>query len=147
MFCLSKGLSAPVGSLICGSREVVDEARFARKLLGGGMRQSGHLAAAGLVALATGIDRLAEDHANAKRLAKGLADLPGCKVVFDVETNMVMVDVAKPLGVPGFIAKAAAAGVKCGARVEDDLVRFVTHRNVTRADVDEALERLGAVLA
>jgi len=144
MFCLSKGLSAPVGSLICGSEEFVAEAHFARKLLGGGMRQSGHLAAAGLLGLRTGIDRLADDHANAKRLAKGLADLPGCKVAYKVETNMVMLDVAKPLGVNGFIARAKAAGVLCGARVDDDLVRFVTHRNVSRADVDEALERLSA---
>lgn len=144
MFCLSKGLSAPVGSLVCGSAEFVAEAHFARKLLGGGMRQSGHLAAAGLVALRTGIDRLADDHANAKRLAKGLADLPGCAVAYPVATNMVMLQVAKPLGVNGFIAKAREAGVLCGARVDDDVVRFVTHRNVSRADVDAALERLSS---
>lgn len=146
MFCLSKGLSAPVGSMICGSEEFVEEARYVRKLLGGGMRQSGHLAAAGLVALDTGIDRLADDHANAKLLAKGLAHLPGCKVAFPVATNMVMVQVAKPLGVPGFIAKARKAGVLCGARVEDDLVRFVTHRNVSSKDVKLALERLEEML-
>ena len=146
MFCLSKGLSAPVGSMICGSEEFVEEARYVRKLLGGGMRQSGHLAAAGLVALDTGIDRLADDHANAKLLAKGLADLPGCKVAFPVETNMVMVHVAKPLGVTGFIAKARKAGVLCGARVEDDLVRFVTHRNVSSKDVKLALERIEDML-
>ena len=147
MFCLSKGLSAPVGSLICGSEEFVEEARFARKLLGGGMRQDGHLAAAGLVALDTGIARLAEDHANAKRLAEGLARLPGCTIPMPVETNMVMVAVAKPLGVAGFIKKAKAAGVLCGARVEDDLVRFVTHRNVSSKDVKLALERLEEMLA
>jgi threonine aldolase len=146
MYCLSKGLSAPVGSLLCGSQEFIAEAAFARKLLGGGMRQSGHLAAAGLVALDSGIERLAEDHANAKRLAKGLAGLPGCTVTMPVETNMVMVDVAKPGSVKDFIAKAAKAGVLSGARVDDDLVRFVTHRNTTTADVGEALERLTAIL-
>ena len=147
MFCLSKGLSAPVGSLICGSEEFVDEARFARKLLGGGMRQSGHLAAAGLVALATGIDRLRDDHANAKALANGLARLPGCKVAYPVETNMVMLEVEPRTGVKGFIAKAAEVGVKCGARVEDDLVRFVTHRNVSAADVKDAVGRVAVALA
>ena len=147
MFCLSKGLSAPVGSLVCGSREFIDEAAFARKLFGGGMRQSGHLAAAGLVAFDTGIDRLAEDHANARLLAKGLADLPGCKVAYPVETNMVMLDVAAPIGVKGFVERAAKAGVLCGARVDDDVVRFVTHRNVTKADVAETLERLEGLFA
>jgi threonine aldolase len=146
MFCLSKGLSAPVGSLICGSEEFVEEAAFARKLLGGGMRQSGHLAAAGLVALKTGIDRLADDHANAAKLGKGLADLPGCRLAFPVATNMVMLEVAKPLGVKGLVAKAAKAGVLCGARVDDDVVRFVTHRNVATADVQETLERLETAL-
>ncbi len=148
MFCLSKGLSAPVGSLICGSTEFVEQAKFARKLFGGGMRQSGHLAAAGLVALQTGIDRLADDHANAKQLAKGLDGLAGCKVAYEVETNMVMLDVPRRLGgVKGVIAKARDVGVLCGARVEDDLVRFVTHRGVPKADVREALERLEDLLA
>ena len=145
MFCLSKGLSAPVGSLLCGSKEFVEQAKFARKLLGGGMRQSGHLAAAGLVALDSGIERLAEDHANARQLAKGLEGLGGCKVAYPVETNMVMLQVPRKLGgVTGFIAQAREAGVLCGARVETDLVRFVTHRNTSSADVGEALERLTA---
>lgn len=143
MFCVSKGLSAPVGSLLCGTREFIEEAKVVRKALGGGMRQSGHLAAAGLVALDTGIDRLADDHANAKLLAKGLATLPGVKVVGRVETNMVMVDVSRRKGKhAAFIAAAKQAGVLCGERGKDGIVRFVTHRNVSRADVGEALERL-----
>jgi threonine aldolase len=90
-FCLSKGLSAPVGSMVCGSSALVNEARRQRKLLGGGMRQAGVLAAAGIVALETMVDRLAEDHSNARKLAEGLAGLPG--IVLDpkrVETNLVI---------------------------------------------------------
>lgn len=90
-FCLSKGLAAPVGSLVCGTSQFIREARRNRKLLGGGMRQAGVLAAAGIVALETMVDRLAEDHANARRLAEGLAMLPG--VLLDPEqihTNIVI---------------------------------------------------------
>jgi threonine aldolase len=148
MFCVSKGLSAPVGSLLCGSRAFVEEAKTVRKALGGGMRQSGHLAAAGLVALDTGIERLADDHANAKRLAKGLADLPGVKTLGRVETNMVMVDVSGTKGGPaGFVAGTKKAGVLCGERGKDGIVRFVTHRNVSGEDVALALERLEDLLA
>jgi threonine aldolase len=148
MFCVSKGLSAPVGSLLCGSAAFIDEARTVRKVLGGGMRQSGHLAAAGLVALQTGIERLAEDHANARLLAKGLAGLPGVKVVGRVETNMVMVDISGRKGGPaGFIAAAKQAGVLCGERGKDGIVRFVTHRNVSTADCRAALERMAGLRA
>jgi threonine aldolase len=148
MFCLSKGLSAPVGSLVCGSRDFIAQAHAARKTLGGGMRQAGHLAAAGMVALDTCIDRLADDHANAKRLGKGLAELPG--VVVDpaaVETNMVMADVsATGRGSQEFCDDAAKVGVLCLNRDAGPVVRFVTHRNVLRADCDEALSRLEALL-
>jgi threonine aldolase len=148
MVCLSKGLAAPVGSLVTGSREFVHEARFVRKWLGGGMRQAGHLAAAGLVALDTGIARLADDPANAKRLAKGLAGLDGCRLISPVETNMVMLDVSGAGHDAGsFIAAARQAGVLLGARGTDPVVRFVTHRDVSKADCDEALDRLAALLA
>ncbi|MEA3202697.1 MAG: threonine aldolase [Thermoplasmata archaeon] len=149
MFCLSKGLSAPVGSLVCGSAQFVAQARFVRKVLGGGMRQAGHLAAAGIVALDTGIERLADDHANAKLLAKGLADLPGIAVDRKaVETNMVMADISGTrMDTPAFIAKCRAAGVRIGARGADPVVRFVTHRNVSAADCKLALERVAALLA
>jgi threonine aldolase len=93
-FCLSKGLSAPVGSVICGSRDFIAQARRYRKMLGGGMRQAGVLAAAGIVALEKMIDRLAEDHANARRLAEGLADIPGVTVDLDrVQTNLIFLNV------------------------------------------------------
>lgn len=145
MFCLSKGLGAPVGSLLCGSQEFIHHARHARKTLGGGMRQVGHLAAAGLVALRDGPKRLAEDHDNAKRLAEGLGGLTGCTVHYDaVETNMVMVDITRTgLSSDAFVAKAAKAGVLCLPRDSGPTVRFVTHLNVTREDVDEVVERLG----
>jgi threonine aldolase len=96
--------------------------------------------------LETGIDRLADDHANATLLGKGLANLPGVKVVGRIETNMVMVDVSARKGGPtGFIAAAKKAGVLCGERGKDGIVRFVTHRNVSKADVSEAIERLAAL--
>jgi threonine aldolase len=94
-FCLSKGLSAPVGSLLCGNKTFVDRARKYRKMLGGGMRQAGILAAAGIVALNTMIDRLAEDHTNAKRLYQGLASIRGIIPAQDnVPTNIVMFDIS-----------------------------------------------------
>lgn len=144
MFCLSKGLGAPVGSLVCGSKEFIHEARHARKILGGGMRQVGHLAAAGLVALRDGPKQIATDHANAKRLAEGLAGLKGCSVHLDaVETNMVMVDVSRTgISSDAFVAKAKAKGVLCLPRDSGPTVRFVTHLGVSREDVDEAVTRL-----
>src|SRR5213078_2571427 len=94
-FCLSKGLGAPVGSMIVGSRELVERCRSIRKMLGGGMRQAGVLAAAGLIALEESPKVLAEDHLNAKRLAEGLAGLPGIKIDPEkVVTNIVIFDVA-----------------------------------------------------
>ena len=88
--CLSKGLAAPVGSVICGSREFIARARRTRKMLGGGMRQAGIIAAAGIVALEEMIDRLAEDHANARRLAEGIAGIPGLATEPDrVRTNIL----------------------------------------------------------
>jgi len=149
MFCLSKGLSAPVGSLVCGNEEFIHEAHTARKILGGGMRQAGHMAAAGIVALDTGIDRLAEDHSNAKILAKGLAGLPGIKVdLKTVETNMVMADVAGTgMTAAEFLAAMTKVGVLGNFRDAGPTVRFVTHRNVSKADCKETLERLAKMLA
>ena len=147
MFCLSKGLSAPVGSLLCGSKQFIEQAHGARKVLGGGMRQAGHMAAAGIVALDTMVDRLAEDHANAKALAKGLADLPGVAVDLKaVETNMVMANVsATGMTSAQFIESAKAAGVLCLNRDAGPTVRFVTHRHITAAAVRDAIERLAAI--
>ena len=144
MFCLSKGLGAPVGSVLCGPRPFIEAAHAVRKTLGGGMRQAGHMAAAGLVAIEEGIPRLAEDHANARRLAEGLAQLPGVAVdLATVETNMVVADVSNT-GLTGaqYVAKARAAGVLCLTLDSGPRVRFVTHKDVGAADMDEAVRRL-----
>ena len=146
-FCLSKGLSAPVGSLVCGPAEFVRQARRQRKLLGGGMRQAGVLAAAGLVALETMVDRLADDHANARRLAEGLARLPG--IVLDperIQTNIVILDLAPGAATAAELAAALAArGVKVGV-TEPRQVRAVTHYGIEGSDIDYGLEAARAVL-
>jgi len=139
-FCLSKGLSAPVGSLFCGTQESVEKARKWRKMLGGGMRQAGVIAAAGIVAIQKMVSRLAEDHANARRLADGLARIPGFTVHPEkVQTNIVNFDF--PLATPDFQPQAETRGVKFLYRGERS-VRAVTHRMVSAVDIDEALERL-----
>lgn len=138
-FCLSKGLSAPVGSLVAGSRDFVERARKARKMLGGGMRQAGILAAAGIVALTKMVGRLKEDHDNARFLAEKLVGVPGLFIdMKTVQTNMVVVG-TRELGVDGpeFVAALRRRGVLCNADLPYR-VRLVTHREVSRADVEEA---------
>lgn len=148
MFCVSKGLSAPVGSLLVGDAAFIHEAHAARKILGGGMRQAGHLAAAGLVALDKMVDRLADDHANAKALAKGLAGLPGLQVDLKrTQTNMVLADVgATGHSSAEFIAAAKQAGILCLGRDAGPMVRFVTHRHITRDDIQDAVGRIAVLL-
>jgi threonine aldolase len=141
--CLSKGLGAPVGSVVSGDADCITEVRLWRKRLGGGMRQSGILAAAGLHALHTNIDRLADDHANAQVLAAHLRDAPGVTVVeVAVPTNMVMFDSPHPAD--EVIAAAAKEGVLIGAVAEHRL-RCVTHRDVDAASVQRAATTLRAV--
>jgi threonine aldolase len=144
-FCLSKGLSAPVGSLICGRREFNDRARHFRRMVGGGMRQSGVIAAAGIVALAEMVDRLADDHANARALAVGLATIPGVKIDTSlVQTNILFfktegidgAELAKRLRERGVLS----SGV--GGRI-----RFVTHYGIERPDIDYVLETTREVAA
>jgi threonine aldolase len=143
--CLSKGLSAPVGSLLCGSKSFVQRARKFRKMLGGGMRQAGVIAAAGIVALETMIDRMAEDHSNARRLAHGLAGIKGIKLAQeDIPTNIVMFDLSPELSVSEFLERLEKAGVKVGLR-DGRPFRAVTHRMVSTSDIDEALTRIEAV--
>jgi len=137
-FCISKGLSAPVGSLLCGSKDFVERARKFRKMLGGGMRQAGILAAAGIVALETMIDRLAVDHANARRLAAGLGGIKGIVSVNEPPSNIVMFDLAPEIPVGDFVAAVSAKGVKVGSRGAN-LFRAVTNRMVSAGDIDEAL--------
>jgi threonine aldolase len=143
-FCLSKGLSAPVGSLFCGTKEAVEKARKWRKMLGGGMRQAGIIAAAGIVAIEKMVDRLAEDHANARRLAEGLANIPGFSVnPGKVATNIVNFEF--PASVSDFVGKIGERGVKFLFRGGRS-VRAVTNRMVSAEDIDEALERINRLV-
>jgi threonine aldolase len=137
-FCLSKALGAPVGALLCGTRPFIDEARRVRKLLGGGMRQAGVLAAAGVYALTHNVERLAEDHRNAKTLAKALAGTRWASVdPADVQTNIVLFRTPR---VPAdrVVAALKERGVLCGA-MGSDAVRLVTHLDVSGGDVDEVV--------
>ncbi len=143
--CLSKGLSAPVGSLLCGSKDFVERARKFRKMLGGGMRQGGVIAAAGILALETMVDRLAEDHANARRLAQGLAGIEGITLAQDdIPTNIVMFHLSPELSVVEFVEGLERAEVKVGLH-DGRPFRAVTHRMVSPSDIDEALTRIEAV--
>jgi len=142
MFCLSKGLGAPVGSLLCGGEELIREARVVRKRMGGGMRQVGVLAAAGLVALEENVARLHEDHERARRLAGAIADLPILRVDLDaVETNMVMCEVVPPTTAEGLLEALGRRGVLAGT-MGPGRIRFVTHLNVDDAGIDRAVEGL-----
>jgi len=143
--CLSKGLSAPVGSLLSGPRDFVERARKFRKMLGGGMRQVGVIAAAGIVALETMVDRLAEDHANARRLAQGLANMKDITLAQDeIPTNIVMFHISPELSTEDFVRSLNRAGVKVGLR-DGRPFRAVTNRMVSSSDIDEALSRIEAV--
>ena len=135
-FCMSKGLAAPVGSVICGSKDFIDQARGIRKGLGGGMRQAGIIAAAGIVALETMVDRLQEDHTNARLLADGIADLPG--VVLDpetIKTNIIYFDLDDAaMESANFLTVLAAKGIQffdTGPR----RFRMVTHYGITAEDI------------
>ena len=146
-FCLSKALSCPVGSVLCGSGEFIGQARRWRKMLGGGMRQAGVLAAAGLVALDTMIERLADDHANARRLAMGLAEIPGLRINPEqVPTNIVIFEIEPTVGTAGeLMAALADAGVKVTPSRAQSL-RMVTHRHISSEDVEAALARTRRVV-
>ncbi len=145
--CFSKGLGAPVGSAVVGDKPTIARVVRFRKMFGGAMRQSGILAAAALHALDHHYDRLAEDHENAKRLALGLADIPGLKVnPSAVETNMVFIDVAASKGTAADVCqKLDAAGVLMLPNSSQSL-RAVCHLDVSRAAIDRAIERIAGVL-
>ncbi len=138
MFCLSKGLGAPVGSLLVGSRELMDRARIIRKGLGGGMRQAGILAAAGLIALEEGPQRLHEDHANARLLAERLARLPQVELDLEsVRTNIVIFRLRGQGDATALMGRLRQHGVLCGTSGRNS-IRFVTHLDVDRAACEEA---------
>jgi threonine aldolase len=145
-FCLSKGLGAPVGSVVCGSRAFIERARRVRKMVGGGMRQAGVIAAAGLIALERMVDRLAEDHANARTLAEALAAMPGIRIdLASVQTNIVILRVDR-----GDRARSVAAAEElvkgCAARkvkihaMGPGAIRCVTHKDVDAEDIRRAVD-------
>jgi threonine aldolase len=145
--CLSKGLAAPVGSVVCGSKVFVDEARRTRKILGGGMRQAGIIAAAGIVALDRMIGRIRDDHDNAAHLAQGIADIGGLEVdLAGVQTNIVYFDVVREgLSAELVVLRLAARGVKmiCSG---PGRIRAVTHYGIVRDDIDKTLSALADVM-
>jgi threonine aldolase len=146
-FCVSKGLSAPVGSVVCGSRDFIARARRFRKMFGSGMRQAGIIAAAGIVALETMVDRLAEDHVNARTLAEGIARLPKLSVdLTSVQTNIVRFHVERPGGVDALVTGAAARNVKVHAAGPTS-IRCVTHKDIDADDITKALEVFGDITA
>jgi threonine aldolase len=148
MFALTKGLSCPLGSVLAGEREFIEEARHVRRRLGGGMRQAGIIAAAGIVALETMVDRLAEDHARARLLAEGLAQIPGLSVDLDgVETNMVYVDHgASGYATAQLVERLASCGVIVSSRPPRH-IRLVTNRHHDDATIAEAVKRVGAAMS
>jgi len=147
MFCLSKGLGAPVGSMLVGSKEFIEEAFLVRKMLGGGMRQAGILAAAGLIALQETPKRLHVDHENARLLAEGLAEIPGIKIdPAKVVTNILILDVSQT-GITSFdISKRLAARGILANGVTPETMRMVTHYDVDRAGCERALLVLREIL-
>lgn len=147
MFCLSKGLSAPVGSMLVGKKDFIDYARRVRKALGGGMRQVGVLAAPGIVALTEMKDRLKEDHDRAKRLALAIAELPQIKLNPEhVQTNIFLFGFNHPkLSVPEFLAKLKEKRVLALAATGD--IRFVTHKDIDDEDIERAISAFREILA
>jgi threonine aldolase len=146
-FCLSKGLGAPVGSVLCGPAEVIDRARRWRKMLGGGWREAGVLAAAGLWALDNSIERLAEDHHNARILAEGLAEIDGVRLDLGrVQTNIVYFEL-QGMEASDFLARCREQGVLGGVGGPGQRIRFVTHLGVDPVGIQHALQVCGQVLA
>jgi threonine aldolase len=147
-FCLSKGLSSPVGSVICGTSQFIAEARRNRKVLGGGMRQSGIIAAAGIEALEHMVDRLAEDHENARRLAEGIARIPGLSLdLGKIHTNIVYFDMSdKQFDAGTIVTQLAGRGVKV-LQVGPERLRAVTHYGISADDIDLALVAISEAIA
>ena len=145
MFCLSKGLSAPVGSLVCGSSEFIVKARKARKMVGGGMRQVGHIAAAGLIAITEQVDRLQEDHDNAKFLASQLSDLDGIEVdVTRIKTNIIFF---KLTGIDGEVLLNQLEQNQIKILMTDaDVFRAVLHREVSKEQVQTVVKTFQSLL-
>ncbi|MBK9943994.1 MAG: low-specificity L-threonine aldolase [Kouleothrix sp.] len=147
-FCLSKGLAAPVGSILAGDAELIARARRVRKLVGGSMRQAGIIAAAGIIALEQMVERLAEDHANARMLAEGLASFPQIAIdLASVQSDIVIFKLREGTSTPGALVRALAQrGVLVG-EIGRGYIRAVTHYGLDAGDIEEALEIVRATLA
>jgi threonine aldolase len=144
-FCLSKGLGAPVGSVLCGTEDVIREARRWRQMLGSGMRQAGIIAASGIVALES-VERLAEDNANARRLAEGLADIPGIEIEPErLQTNLLFFEVTNGRSAE-MAQRLEARGVKVGERAGTTW-RLATHHDITPDDIDYTLAAFQSAFA
>ena len=146
-FCLSKSLAAPFGSMVCGSAAFIDRVKRYRKLLGGGMRQAGIQAAAGIVALTHMVDRLAEDHHRAAQLAAALAQLPGVTLAAgSIETNMVFFDVSRSgIGNAAFLQSLSRRGVRMGLLGEGQ-IRAVTHYMISDQDIQQTITVAAEIL-
>jgi len=146
-FCLSKGLGAPVGSVVCGNQDFISEARRARKILGGGMRQAGVLAAAGIVALDEMVERLADDHANARKLAEGITEMPGISIdPSQIHTNIVYFGVdRKDMTVEELVKRLGDNGARM-LPVGPGRIRAVTHYHISSDDIDYVLGVFAKVL-
>lgn len=147
MFCLSKGLSAPVGSILTGPKDYIDHARRVRKALGGGMRQVGILAAPAIIALTEMVDRLREDHQRAKRLALAIAEMPGVKLSPDhIQTNIIIFDLDHPhISIPQFLSELKKSGVL--ALATRGGIRFVTHKDIDDKDIEKAISAFQDILS
>ncbi|MCK4766599.1 MAG: aminotransferase class I/II-fold pyridoxal phosphate-dependent enzyme [Candidatus Aminicenantes bacterium] len=146
MFCLSKALSAPVGSILAGPKDFIKEARLIRKSLGGGMRQVGMLAAAGIVALDKMVHRLAEDHVRAKKLAEQIIDVPGIHVdLEEVETNFVMIE-TESMEAASFLEQLAEKKV-WALPLSRDISRFVVHKDIDDGDIEQAARAIKEVMS
>jgi threonine aldolase len=140
--CLSKGLGSPVGSIIAGDQEFIRKARKWRKRLGGGLRQAGVIAAPGYIALTEMVDRLSEDHANAKRLEEGIRNIPALSIVNQVDTNILLIDIEK-LNITSaeFLEKLKSEGILAVA-FGPSMIRFTTHYDVTTEQIDQVISKL-----
>jgi len=138
--CFSKGLGAPVGSMLAGSKEFINKARKYRKIFGGGMRQVGILAAACIYSLDNNVERLAEDHKNARRLAEGLRELPGIFIdMAQVQTNMVMIHVRHPKFTSESLSKAILEQGLAALAIDSERIRAVTHLDISSEQIEEAI--------
>ena len=147
-FCLSKGLSAPIGSMLCGTAEFIEHARGYRRMVGGALRQAGPLAAAGIIAIEKMAARLGDDHATARQLALGLAEIdPALVDPAAIETNIVRVDVSRsPLDAESWERKLGSVGIRAGAYGAEKQLRFVTHRHVDAAAIERVLGEVRKML-